>query len=142
MRRAWARWRALSYDEKKCLLWMLILLPMISAMLRVFGFHRSHGWLQRASQPKLFIDADTTTLQLAERLARLADIAGQRGLVKATCLRQAMLLQWLLRRRQLDANLKIGTRLRDGEFDAHAWVELQGIALGQTEINHQAFDRW
>lgn len=138
---AWSRWRDLSYQEKKWLLWMLALLPLVSLMLRVMGFNRSHAWLLQNSQKADFVKADTKALDLAERLAQLANIAGRRGAVTATCLRQAMLLQWWLRRRKLDAKLKLGARLQEGQFDAHAWVELQGIALGQTEMNHQAFDQ-
>ena len=138
---AWSRWRELSTQEKKWLLWMLLLLPLIPAMLRLFGFTRTQAWLLRHSEKKTFIEADSNTLQLAERLAQLANIAGRRGAITATCLRQALLLQWWLRRDGLDAKLKLGTRLQEGQFDAHAWVELDGKALGQTEMNHKAFDQ-
>lgn len=141
MRRTWSRWRELGFQEKKWLLTMLVLLPFVSAMLRVLGFNRSHAWLLRHSQNAEFIEVDSDALQLADRLAVLANIAGRRGAVTATCLRQAMLLEWWLRRRQLDAKLKLGARLQEGQFDAHAWVELEGTALGQTEMNHQAFDQ-
>ena len=126
MRRAWARWRGLSFQEKKLLLSMVLQLPLISAALRIFGFNRSHAWLLGHSQNAEFIHPDAATLQTAERLAELANIAGRRGAVTATCLRQAMLLQWWLRRRGLDAKLKLGARIDQGQFDAHAWVELEG----------------
>ncbi len=141
MRQAWSRWRELNFSEKNRLLLMFILLPLISAMLRIFGFTRSHAWLLRHSQITPFIDADSTALLAAERIALLANIAGRRGVVSATCLRQAMLVQWWLRRDGLDAHLKIGTRLQDGQFDAHAWVELDGQALAQDGLYHQPFER-
>lgn len=136
---AWSRWRELSFQEKKWLFLMLLLLPLISAMLRLFGYTRTQTWLLRHSQKTTFIEADSNTLQMAEQLAVLANIAGRRGAITATCLRQALLLQWWLRRLGLDAKLKLGARLQEGQFDAHAWVELEGRALGQTEMNHQAF---
>lgn len=142
MRQAWTRWQALGFHEKRCLLSMFVLLPLISAMLRLFGFRRSHDWLLKSSQKPAYATADSKTIAASERLAYLASIAGRRGAVTATCLRQAMLLQWWLRRRGLDAKLKLGARLQEGQFDAHAWVELEGIALGQTEMNHRAFDPW
>ncbi|MGH8105780.1 MAG: lasso peptide biosynthesis B2 protein [Arenimonas sp.] len=140
MRRTWARWQGLSFQEKKWLLSMLIQLPIISAALRIFGFNRSHAWLLGHSRKVDFILADAAALQTSERLAELANIAGRRGAVTATCLRQAMLLQWWLRRRGLDAKLKLGARMDDGQFDAHAWVELEDQALGQGALNHRAFD--
>ncbi len=139
MRRAWARWRELSFREKRWLVYMLILLPFVSTMLHLFGFNRSHAWMLRRSQTSRFIQADDVALESAERLALVANIAGRRGAVTATCLRQAMLLQWWLRRRGLDAKLKLGARLQEGQFDAHAWVELEGRALGQNELKHKAF---
>jgi hypothetical protein len=141
MRQAWSRWRALNFSDKKRLSAMFILLPLISTMLRIFGFNRSHAWLLRFSQSKHFIDANSAALQAAERVALLANIAGRRGLVSATCLRQAMLVQWWLRRDGLDARLKIGTRLQAGQFDAHAWVELEGKALAQGGLYHQPFEK-
>lgn len=140
MRRAWTRWQALGFQEKIWLLSMFFLLPVISAALRIFGFNRSHAWLLRHSQDSGFIPADAAALQTSERLAELANIAGRRGAVTATCLRQAMLLEWWLRRRGLDAKLKLGARIEQGQFDAHAWVELEGRALGQADLKHQAFD--
>lgn len=139
MQQAWSRWRELSFHEKRWLLTMLILLPVVSAMLRVLGFNRSQAWLLRNSQISEFIPADANALQSAERLAQLINIAGRRGAVTATCLRQAMLLQWWLRRRGFDAKLKLGARLQEGQFDAHAWVELEERALGQTDLKHRAF---
>ena len=141
MRRTWSRWRELGFQEKKWLLTMLLLLPLISAMLRLFGYTRTQAWLLRHSEKTAFIEADSNTLQMAEQLAVLANIAGRRGAITATCLRQALLLQWWLRRLGLDAKLKLGARLQEGQFDAHAWVELKGQALGQAEMNHQAFDQ-
>ena len=141
MCRAWTHWQELSFHEKKWLLSMLILLPVISAALRIFRFNRSHAWLLRHSQGSGFIQADSADLKASERLAQLANIAGRRGVITATCLRQAMLLQWWLRRRGLDAKLKLGARIEEGQFDAHAWVELEGRALGQTDLKHQAFDQ-
>lgn len=139
MHRAWARWRELGFREKKWLLAMLILLPFVSALLRLFGFNRSHAWLLRSSRNSEFNQPNTQALEAAERLALIANIAGRRGAVTATCLRQAMLLEWWLRRRGLDAKLKLGARLQEGQFDAHAWVELEGRALGQGELQHRAF---
>jgi hypothetical protein len=75
-------------------------------------------------------------LRQAERLAHLAAIAGRRGIVQARCLSQAMLVRALLRRRGLDAVLQVGVRKDRGQFDAHAWVELEGHTLAQAPVQH------
>ena len=60
-------------------------------------------------------------------------------MIAATCLRQALLVHWLLRRRGFSPELKLGVRKQADAFDAHAWVELQGVALGQGELTHVPF---
>jgi hypothetical protein len=46
-----------------------------------------------------------------------------------TCLEQSLVLAAMLRRRGLDAKLRIGARKQAGRFEAHAWVELDGAML-------------
>ncbi len=138
----WSRWWGLSSREKWTLLRLVILLPLIAFMLRISGFSRSHARLQSWSQPDQFLPPDFLALEQAERFAQLANIAGRRGFLHATCLPQALLVQWWLRRQGLDAKLKLGTRKLDGHFDAHAWVELQGHALAQARMEHVPFADW
>jgi hypothetical protein len=66
----------------------------------------------------------------------LAQIAGRRGPVRATCLRQALVLHGWLRRRGLNPEIVIGVR-RDGvaALDAHAWVELEGESIDAAGIS-------
>lgn len=42
-----------------------------------------------------------------------------------------MTLWYLLRRQGIRSKLRIGVSKRDGEFEAHAWIELSGSALGE-----------
>jgi len=60
-----------------------------------------------------------------------------------TCLEESLALWWLLRRQGIGSDLRVGVR-KDGEkFEAHAWVERDGIALNEPEARHQhyaAFD--
>jgi len=87
-------------------------------------------------RPDTFHPTTPGELQQAERLAQLASIAGRRGVAPARCLSQALLLRALLRRRGLDAVLQVGVRKDAGEFDAHAWVELDGHTLAQAPLQH------
>ena len=139
MGRRLARWRELAPTDRWRLLGLVVALPAIEAMLRIFGAVRTRRWLDRISANARQRSADPGQLRSAEHLAQLAAIAGRRGLIDATCLRPALLLQCLLRRRGLSPEFKLGVRKRDGLFDAHAWVELQGVALGQAGLEHCAF---
>ena len=45
-----------------------------------------------------------------------------------TCLPKSLALAWMLRRRGVSAAVRIGVRTAGG-FEAHAWVEVEGVAL-------------
>ena len=134
-----ARWLELPRGERWLLLGLMGGLVVISALLRVFGVVRTRRWLERFSLNSTPHTADADELRSAERLARLTDIAGRRGAISVTCLRQSLLIYWLLRRRGLAPELKLGVRKEQATFDAHAWVELQGVALGQSDLAHSPF---
>jgi hypothetical protein len=133
-------WLALSGAQRVRLIAMMLALPLIEAALRLFDYQRTQRWLERHSERAGSRRADPGDLSAAQDLAKLASIAGRHGAISATCLRQSLLLYWLLRRRGLDPQLKLGVRKHDSVFDAHAWVELEGVALAQTDLAHQVFE--
>ena len=122
-------WSALPPGER-ALAWRLaLLLPLIDLSLRLLGFQRSWRWLARfvpTSAPNV---ADPASTWFAQRAAHIARAVGARSPWRTSCLRQALALWLLLRRRGLDAQLKIGVIRREAPFMAHAWVELGGVAL-------------
>ena len=134
-----AGWRALSGPEKRLFLGLVLGLPLVALLLRGLGTVRSVRILERWSATASPRHAVSGDMQAAQRLAHLAAIAGRRGMVAVTCLRQALLVHFLLRRRGLASALKIGVRKQAEAFDAHAWVELQGVALGQQDLVHSPF---
>lgn len=114
-------------------------LPLIAVSVRWFGVRRTARILARlhgSSEPRR---ADASELAAAERLAQLAALAGRWSPFSTSCLRQALLVHWLLRKRGLAPELKLGVRKHGGGLDAHAWVVLQGAALGQFESMHVPF---
>jgi hypothetical protein len=131
------QWRSLAPAERRLLPWLAALLPLVGAALRLLGYHRTRALLERLSRPpQRPIPADpgaTTTADTAQRLARLVGIAANHGPYRATCLRQSLALWWLLRRRGIPAELRIGVRKQQGELQAHAWVEHQGQALNDGQ---------
>lgn len=124
---AWQRYRALPPAERAVAWRLALLLPLIDLSLRLFGFQRTWGWLaRRAPAPGVAVVGDELP---AARLAALARTVGARSPWPTTCLRQALALWWLLRRRGHAAQLKIGVIRRESPFQAHAWVELDGVAM-------------
>lgn len=64
---------------------------------------------------------------LAQMIARVA----QDMPVVPRCLPRALLLAALLRRRGIAADLWLGARV-GGDFDAHAWVEIDGAPINEA----------
>lgn len=133
------RWWALPPGERGLLLQLIAGLLLVNTLLHFFGYVKTRTLLDRWVGHRSTRLPTGEELQAAERMAALAAIAGRRGLLAATCLRQALLVHWLLRRRGLEPELKLGVRKLDGNFDAHAWVELGGVALAQASVQHQPF---
>jgi hypothetical protein len=136
-----ARWSRLRPRERWQLPALMLVLPFMRLLLACAGFVRSFRWLERWSRPEATRLADVGEIAAAERLATLAEIAGRRGPVRATCLPQALLVHALLRRRGLSPRFRIGVRKRGPAFDAHAWVELEGVALAQKGEAHMPLPR-
>lgn len=55
------------------------------------------------------------------------------GIVRPLCLVRSLALQRMLRRRGVNTSeLKFGFRVRDGALEAHAWIELEGMVVGDS----------
>ena len=132
-------WLALSWPDRAQLLMLMLCLPLVGVALRVQGYGKTRRWLERNSSVDPRRTATPEELAAAEHLAQLAAIAGRHGPVNTTCLRQALLVYWRLRRLGLAPELKIGVRKVEAALDAHAWVELEGKALAPAEITHRPF---
>jgi hypothetical protein len=103
--------------------------------LRFLGFARSvsiarrlaKGGRQHSSSLKEMVPA------VCRRLALTAVFYPGR----ARCLEQSLALYVLLRRRGVAADLKLG--VQPYPFNAHAWVELNGVALNEEPETIQQF---
>lgn len=131
-------WQRLSGPERVRIAGLALMLVPIHASLLAFGYTRTRQWLERLSAAPNRRTPSSSDMTEACRLAELASIAGRHGLVDASCLRQSLLVYFLLRRRSLAPALMLGVRRQGSEMDAHAWVQLGDMALGQTELTHTA----
>ena len=139
MLRGLRQWLALPPRERRMLLLLSQLQPAISLALRLRGYRRTQDWLEMHSRHPGPRVATTQALRYAERIAELASIAGRRGPVATTCLRQALAVYWVLRRRGLQPQVRFGVDRIGATADMHAWVELEGVPLAQPHLRHAAF---
>src|SRR5215207_9853335 len=130
----WRKLRGLSWPERRLLVQAAVALPAVAALIRLKGLRRCQALLARLTPvahnpgPR----ADGPAESLARTVVRIVTAAAAHGPYRANCLQQSVTLWWLLRRRGLESDLRIGTRKRDGHFDAHAWVEFSGRALNES----------
>jgi len=83
--------------------------------------------------------SDGERLGLAQAIARLEESTAQRLPFRSSCLEKSLVLCWLLERRGIEADLRIGGRKEEGIFEAHAWVELHGAVLNDFTGQHRHF---
>ena len=134
-----AKFIALSRPERRTLLAAIVLLPLVWLGLQCFGLRRLQLWLQR---PTPTTGASLSTDEIA-RIAALVNSAASLAPIPATCLTRSLLLGWMLRRRGVASQLRIGVRMNQGKLDAHAWVEYEGVPINdQPDVGKQfaAFD--
>ncbi len=114
---------------------VVLLLPLIELMLRRRGLKRSYATLSRwGGEPSQAAIHPDDPAERASHITALFDLANRRySFHETTCLPASLLLWWLLRRRGIAADLCIGARTLTGEFEAHAWVELDGIVLNDDQ---------
>jgi len=109
--------------------------------LRITGFRRWKNLLSRltpaantASRPRAASQSEP-----AKVIARMAAAAARNVFFGTNCLEQSLVLWWLLRRRGITAELRIGARKEFERFEAHAWVEVDSVVLNDTSAEHLHF---
>jgi hypothetical protein len=141
----WERLRRFSALERPAR-WLFLraaaLLPLVSLSLRLRGFRKTQAFLQKSlslpSHP-----ADISVSSSAHLTVRMVRAAVRTGIGHPTCLDESLVLWWLLGRQGIRSELKVGVRKEGEKFEAHAWVECDGMALNEPEARHQhyaAFD--
>lgn len=120
-----ARFRALPPAERRIVIAAMTRLPLFWIGLRLLGLQRLQARLQRMP-PGPPTTPDSAELQ---RMGYLVNAAANQAVGPANCLTRSLYLWWLLRRRGVESELRIGVRLADGALEAHAWVEHGGVPI-------------
>jgi hypothetical protein len=110
---------------------MAVVVPLIVRALplpRVLSLLRSRGRLAESSVK-------------AHDLARIAGAATRLGprFGVGECLVRSLVLYHLLRRFAYNPVLLIGARLREGQFDGHCWIEVDGKSLCEFNDPRESF---
>jgi hypothetical protein len=138
------RFSSLDSEARGTFLRAALLLPLISVSLKVRGFRATQesllcflGHLQQTSQ-----EESTRSLSDDERTrltVRMVNAVVRHVWRRSTCLEKSLALWRLLKRHSIASELRIGARKIDGKFEAHAWVERQGIAVDDPNDLHRHY---
>lgn len=96
--------------------WALFL--VVGVALRIVSFRRLLDVAR-----KLLPARQTCRCPSVGRVVWLTEVAAERSSSNPTCLKRALVVWWVLRRRGVPAVLHIGVAREDGELAAHAWLE-------------------
>ena len=130
-----SKFLALTAAEKRLFLKTAMLSPLFWLGLRVFGLARLQSWIDHSPRAK------KTSYSVAELqgIGTLVNSAARYAPGPVTCLTRSLLLRWLLRRRGIASDLRIGVQLVQGQLDAHAWVEVAGVPINDAPDVGQRF---
>jgi transglutaminase superfamily protein len=139
------RFNALPGAAKADFLRALLLLPLIRTSLRLRGFHKTQKFLHRyAVAPGRAVLSDLEAEAGTKQTCRMVLAASRRLHAPGNCLERSLTLWWLLARHGITSDLRIGARKTGEKFEAHAWVERNGQAVGEpepTDSHYTAFER-
>jgi hypothetical protein len=130
LRRHGAIFWGLSWVERGWLMQAWLMLHGVALALRWANFQRVYGFLERwpVGAGRALDDEERIFLR-THGIVRLVQGAAAWSLFHPTCLHRSLTLWWLLRRQGIASELRIGVRMEQGRFEAHAWVERAGVAL-------------
>jgi hypothetical protein len=116
------------------------LLPVVKASVRLRGFKKTKQSLEERQRKKSARAAQTRTAsEQVLRTSRMVRAAAHWAIVRASCLEESLTLWHLLRKQGHAARLRIGVRKTAEKFEAHAWVEYEGVALNHMEEMHRHY---
>jgi hypothetical protein len=132
--------KSLSPIEWQILIASSVLLPLVALSLKLVGFKRTQVFIGDpisiyskafSSKPKMPV--------LARKIARMVPVAANYGLHRSSCLEKSLVLWWLLKRKGIEAQLRIGVQKEGSVFGAHSWLELDGKVLIDSEDTVQRY---
>jgi len=143
----WARLRrfsALPRAAKMDFVRASLLLPLIRMSLRLRGFRATQKSLQLRIGRGVAALSESAAADETKQTCRMVFAAARYSPISVTCLERSLVLWWLLARRGMATQLRIGARKSGKKFEAHAWLEQNGVAIGEpdgTHLHYAAFEK-
>lgn len=133
------RFRGLTALERGFLVRAFLLLPVVGWGLRMVGFGGIQAMLHLHSVAPRHKFTPDEVMKNALTASRMVSIASRHGFYRANCLPSSLALAYLLGKKGIPTDLRVGVRKVGGVFDAHAWIEFQGKPLNDDVDVHERF---
>ena len=127
----WEKLKCLSFWELRQLCKAFFMLPITALGLRLLGYKTVQSALS-CGLPAPVYSTDARAMARAQQIAKMVRVAAVYGCFGATCLPQSMVLWRFLQGQGIGCHLRLGARRENGNFEAHAWVEVDGVALNDA----------
>jgi len=114
--------------RRRVLVEAVVRLTLVNLAAPLFGFRRLCVMLSCVT-PSPLVQGSVPPDEWAEVAAWAVRAAACHGPIRANCLPRSLTLWWMLRRRGLAPQLRLGARRTATGIEGHAWVEIQGIVL-------------
>jgi len=134
-----------SPHERRIVVELAAVLLATRAGLRIAGFRRWQNLLARYTPAHLSqregkeLAGRELVPASAQAIAILGEAVAHHLPFQPTCLEKSLALWWLLRRHRIQANLRIGARKDAEVFEAHAWVDVDGMILSESGDDRDHF---
>lgn len=128
--------RRLSWGDRVLLVEAIGTIRLVRVLVVGLGVQRLQGLLARQSGRAAARDpGDDRSRGRATAVAAVVALAALRVSDDHTCLHRSLALWWILRRRGLNAQLRMGVRKAEATgFEAHAWVDYQATVLNDDPL--------
>lgn len=127
----------MSWDDRWIMAQSFILLPAIALSLSLFGLPTTQRYLAQLSP--VGVAKTGVALPEVKRMAFSVNRAANHSPLWGNCLKRSLTLWFVLRRRGILSDLRIGVRRHEGEFQAHAWIEYEGAVLNDRPTVYQLY---
>ena len=111
----------------------LLLLPLTGILLHIFGLKRTRSVMSQLSSKSRKNLPEAGQMNVAKQVARMVSIAANHGPYHANCLKRSVLIWWLLERKGIHTEIRVGAQMDPFGLQAHAWVEYQGDVLNDRQ---------
>ncbi len=136
MKKEFTKFNKLNFSEKLIIIESSIILLIVRFLIKIFGFKTTHYILNKLTLFSVKVKNEKLFIKKAGNLIKGASKVLP---IKTTCVEDSITLWLMLKNRGIDSYLKIGVNQNTDKLDAHAWVEIDGYVISETESINKPF---